>query len=275
METKGLIREKDWFPGIDKLVENKTKSCIACQATIKENKLEPLKMQDLPDGPWEVITVDFKGSIGENHKYILVCIDEFSRYPEIEIVPSTSEKCVIPKLEKIFSTHGIPVIMKSDNGPPFNGSKMKEFAKQSGYTQRIITPWPRANEQCERFMRNLNKVIQAAHIEGISWQQEVFNFVRNYRASPDATTGIPPAKLLMGRNIRTKFPEQTDNQVKDLRNRDEMKKIKMKEYADEKIHASESDLKEGDRFIVKQKQRNKVLSPYDQNHALSNKEIEQ
>ena len=51
VKTKGLIREKVWFPGIDTLVENKTKSCIACQATIKENKLEPLKMQDLPDGP--------------------------------------------------------------------------------------------------------------------------------------------------------------------------------------------------------------------------------
>ena len=166
---KGLIRENVWFPGIDQLVENKTKSCIACQATIKENKLEPLKMQDLPDGSWEVIAVDFKGPIGENHKYILVCMDEFSRYPEIEIVPSTSEKCVIPKLEKIFSTHGIPVIMKSDNGPPFNGSKMKEFAKQSRYTHRRITPeWPRANGECERFMRNLNKVIQAAHIEGKS-----------------------------------------------------------------------------------------------------------
>ena len=92
VKTKGLIREKVWFPGIDKLVENKTKSCIACQATIKDNKLEPLKMQNLPDGPWEVVAVDFKGPIGENHKYILVCMDEFSRYPEIEIVPSTSEK---------------------------------------------------------------------------------------------------------------------------------------------------------------------------------------
>ena len=52
---------------------------------------------------------------------------------------------------------------------------------------------------------------------------------------------------LKGRNIRTKLPEHTDNQVnKDLRDRDEMKKRKMKEYADEKNHASESDLKEGD-----------------------------
>ena len=75
---------------------------------------------------------------------------------------------------------------------------------------------------------------------------------------------IPPAKLLMGRNIRTKLPEHTDNQVnKDLRDRDEMKKRKMKEYADEKNHASESDLKEGDRVIVKERQRDKAMSPFD------------
>eukprot|EP00112_Aurelia_sp_Birch-Aquarium-sp1_P022933 Seg664.6 transcript_id=Seg664.6/GoldUCD/mRNA.D3Y31 product="hypothetical protein" protein_id=Seg664.6/GoldUCD/D3Y31 len=115
-------------------------------------------------------------------------------------------------------------------------------------------------------MRNLNKVIQTAHIEGKSWQQEIFNFVRNYRASPHATTGFPPAKLLMGRNIRTKLPEHTDTQVnKDLKDRDKMKKRKMKEYADRKNHASESDLKEGDKVIVKQRQRNKAMSPYDLN----------
>ena len=36
VKTTGLIREKVWFPGIDKLVENKTKSCIACQPLLKK-----------------------------------------------------------------------------------------------------------------------------------------------------------------------------------------------------------------------------------------------
>ena len=40
-------------------------------------------------------------------------------------------------------------------------------------------------------------------------------------------------------------------------------KRKMKEYEDEKNHASESDVKEGDIVTVKQKQRNKAMSPYD------------
>ena len=47
----------------------------------------------------------------------------FPDIQEIEIVPSTSEKCVIPKLKKIFSTREIPVIIKSDNGPPLMAQK--------------------------------------------------------------------------------------------------------------------------------------------------------
>lgn len=29
-KTKQLLRETVWFPGIDKLVENKIKKCLAC-----------------------------------------------------------------------------------------------------------------------------------------------------------------------------------------------------------------------------------------------------
>ena len=44
VKTKKLIREKIWFPSIDKLVENAVKSCILCQASYKvKAKREPLQ----------------------------------------------------------------------------------------------------------------------------------------------------------------------------------------------------------------------------------------
>ena len=48
-------------------------------------------MQDLSDSPWEEVAIDFKGLIGKDHRYILVCLDEFSRYPGIVLF--SSEKC--------------------------------------------------------------------------------------------------------------------------------------------------------------------------------------
>ncbi len=93
--------------------------------------------------------------------------------------------------------------------------------------------WPRANAQTENFMKPLNKGIQAAKTEGKSWRQQLFKFLRNYRATPHATTGEPPAKLLYGANIRTLLPEAVEE--KDdarLRERDEKEKRKQKMYAD-------------------------------------------
>ena len=34
VKTKCLIREKVWFPGIDKMVKDKVDNCLACQAVV-------------------------------------------------------------------------------------------------------------------------------------------------------------------------------------------------------------------------------------------------
>ena len=33
---------------------------------------------------------------------------------------STSAKAVLPKLVRIFAAYGVPQVVKSENGPPFN-----------------------------------------------------------------------------------------------------------------------------------------------------------
>jgi len=70
--------------------------------------------------------------------YLLVAIDEYSRFPEVEITTSTSANYTIPKLDKIFSINGIPEVVKSDNGPPFQTSKFKYFAEQAGFQHQNV-----------------------------------------------------------------------------------------------------------------------------------------
>lgn len=53
--------------------------------------------------------------------YVLVVIDDYARFPEIEIVHSTSAKAVIPKLDCIFASYGVPQVVKSENAPLPNG----------------------------------------------------------------------------------------------------------------------------------------------------------
>ena len=61
--------------------------------------------------------MDFLGPLPSG-EYPMVVIDEYSRFPEIEIVTSTSARSTIPKLDTIFAKQGILDVLKSDNGPP-------------------------------------------------------------------------------------------------------------------------------------------------------------
>ena len=76
-------------------------------------------MSDLPEAPWLDISADFYGPLPTG-EYLLVIIDEYSRYPVVEIIRSTSANTVIPVFDKVFSMFGIPRVVKTDNGPPFN-----------------------------------------------------------------------------------------------------------------------------------------------------------
>ena len=94
-------------------------------------------------------------------------MDEHSRFPEVEIVRSTSTPVTIERLEKIFSVHGFPVEFVSDNGPPFNRHEFHNYLAQNGIKHRKITQyWPQANGHVERFMRTIEKSVRIAHSQG-------------------------------------------------------------------------------------------------------------
>ena len=213
---------------MDSLVDSLVKRCAPCQVAMPKFSREPLQMTPLPNGPWEQVSVDFCEVAGH---YVLVVIDDYSRFPEIEIVHSTSAKAVIPKLDRIFAAYGVPQVVKSDNGPPFSGSEFAQFARYLGFKHRKVSPlWPEANGEVERFMKTFGKVLRTtAH-----WKQDMYQFLRNYRATPHCTTGVAPATALFGRPIRTKLPNPvvvTHGENHDpvaMRQRDAHQKLKIK-----------------------------------------------
>ena len=266
VKTKSLIREKIWFPGIDTMVESMVKSCHACQVVTPRAKREPLQMSTLPTGPWKEISADF-GQI-HNGKYLFVITDDYSRFPIVEIISSTSANAVIPVMDKIFSEYGIPDKVRTDNGPPFNSSIFAEFATDLGFKHRKITPlWPRANAEVERFMKTVKSAINAARVERKCWKQEMFRFLRNYRATPHCSTGEPPATLLFGHSMKTKLPEIDVNQSQnmDVVNRDWLAKQKMKRNADSKQYVRPDTLDIGDLVLLKKDPSYKKQVPYNEN----------
>ena len=59
-------------------------------------------------------------------------IDAFAKWQEAYVVISTSAFQTIDKMRRIFATHGLPIRLVSDNGPPFTPTQFATFMKANG-----------------------------------------------------------------------------------------------------------------------------------------------
>ncbi|GFS09105.1 integrase core domain [Elysia marginata] len=57
----------------------------------------------------------------------VVVVDYHSRWLKIMFLKNTTATSVINKLKAIFSTHGLPDCIKSDNGPQLLSREIKSF----------------------------------------------------------------------------------------------------------------------------------------------------
>ena len=151
------------------------------------------------------MSIDFAHVDGET---LLLVVNDYSRYPFVEPVSSTSASAVIPKLDQLFAAFGTSCVVKPDNGAPFNGEEFAKFAHVLGFKHRKVTPlWPRANGEVKRVVKTLKKCIKAAKTERRNWRKALQAILRNYRTTLHATTGVAPAVLLLKRPVRNRLPQ--------------------------------------------------------------------
>ena len=63
------------------------------------------------------------------HDYVIVTV-YFSKFVEKERLPDKSSATVVNKIKKIFSRHGIPKELCTDNGPEYSAACFKCFTKE-------------------------------------------------------------------------------------------------------------------------------------------------
>ena len=187
----------------------------------------------------------------------------------IAFLARTDAGTVIKCLQSMFYTHGLPETLRSDNGPPFASREFEGFLEYLAIDHKKGIPyWPQSDGEVERFNKTLMKIIRIAQLQGKDWKGGVQDFLFQYRSTPHTVTLLSPAELLMGRKLRDKLPQvqpprdqatEAEWQVL-LRERYAQRKLREKEYADSKRHATTSDITEGDLILLRQNRENK-LSP--------------
>ena len=189
------IKMTIWWKGISTAIDNWIKNCNFCQVNRRRQRAEPLRPSPLPDRPWQKIAMDLLEFQG---KMYLVTIDQYSRWIELDHLPTTTSTAVIKKLDIMFSRFGQPEYIRSDGGPQFSSHEFALFCQKNDIQHSMSAPhYPQGNGAAERAVQTAKRILKTDNpVEAL----------KDYRSTPLLTTGYAPCQLLMGRMIRTKLP---------------------------------------------------------------------
>nr|Q09575.1 RecName: Full=Uncharacterized protein K02A2.6 [Caenorhabditis elegans] len=203
VQMKQKARSFVFWRGLDSDIENMVRHCNNCQENSKMPRVVPLNPWPVPEAPWKRIHIDFAGPL--NGCYLLVVVDAKTKYAEVKLTRSISAVTTIDLLEEIFSIHGYPETIISDNGTQLTSHLFAQMCQSHGIEHKTSAVYyPRSNGAAERFVDTLKRGIAKIKGEGSVNQQILNKFLISYRNTPhSALNGSTPAECHFGRKIRT------------------------------------------------------------------------
>lgn len=98
----------------------------------------------------------------------------------------TDSKKVIKKFTAMFSRFGLPDVVVTDGGPPFNSFPFIKFLENQGIKVMKSPPYnPQSNGQAERMVRLIKEVFKKflldPQMQPLDTEEKVYNFLFNYR----------------------------------------------------------------------------------------------
>ena len=193
-KMKALARNYLWWPQLDSDLETICRNCHKCCLNSAQPPGHPWIV---PNQPWQRIHIDH-AQWGKH--LLLIMIDAFAKWPEVHVVSFTSAVQTIDKLRTTFATHGIPVTLVSDNGPPFTSVQFEVFIKANGILHKRIPLYhPSSNGLAENFVQTVKQALDKSD-KSLSAESRIAKFLATYCNTPHVTTGKTPAELLLKRS---------------------------------------------------------------------------
>ena len=151
-------------------------SCLTCRSHAGPN---PCFKHDVPSpgAPFHVVSIDLIGplplAIG-GHKYIVLAVDHLTKWVEAASMASASAKSTASFLLKnLFTRHGSPNVLLSDNGLNFTLQVISELVTLFGTYQTFAAPYhPATNGAVERANSTLVSILRKmASSDPLHWPQ--------------------------------------------------------------------------------------------------------
>ena len=200
--NKCINRLKDVFfwSGMSAQIKDIISQCSICNEFRGTQQKEPMLPHEIPTKPWEICATDLFEL--DKDTYIVIA-DYFSKFFEVKKISSSSSKTVINILKENFSRYGIPVILKSDNGPAYSSSEFRDFAKSYGFEH--ITSSARYS-QSMGFIKKYVQICKNQLKKSKKSNSDPYLAILEYRNTPIEGINLSLTQMLMGRRARTQLP---------------------------------------------------------------------
>lgn len=190
--------------------------CTVCQRTkARRKKPEGLMSSQWATSPMEELSVDIIGplpSTPRGHKYLLVVIDKFTKFPELFPLRAATSAKILECMVQVFCRHGTPVAITSDNGKPFVSTLWRNLLKHWGIKDRHTVPYRPAGQMVERHNGTIKQCLRAYCSNHKDWDRHIPEISLAMRTAESVVTGYTPALLCYGRELRTPWEPASDKE---------------------------------------------------------------
>jgi len=153
-----LLKRTYWWPGLKEDVKRYIQEYFKCrqnkvQYQRKAGELHPL---EIPQGPWQEISIDIIGSLPKSNKMdtILVIVNQFTKMIRLKTTMMNILSEGIAKIyrDDIWKLHGVPRRILSNRGPQFTSKFIEEFTKALRTKRQLLMAY---HPQTERINQEI------------------------------------------------------------------------------------------------------------------------
>jgi len=210
LKTYDPLRRDYYWENMTKDVNLMVKTCPKCQLfrpspfpKNSENYATPA------EAPFVRVGLDLIGPLyvtNNNNQYIVVLVDYFTGWVEAEPLKRIESKDFIKFLSTVFSRHGIPELLITDNGPQFISAQTKGFLDIYGIYMLPATPYhPETNGKVENRNKEIGKYLRLLSKKERQWDEILPSALWVLRTVKSEKTGFSSFELMYGRREKQPF----------------------------------------------------------------------
>ena len=215
-KTTNRIMQSYYWPGIWNDVRMWIKSCHKCQTCRPKPFPKSSGDNATPvEQPFTRVGLDIIGPLPttkNGNNYIITLVDYFTKWVEAKAIPNMKSEEVIKFLVEIFTRHGPPEIIITDNGSSFISEVTKMMIDLYGSWVHYVSPYhPESNGMIENRNREIGKLLRLLVENESEWDEYLPSALWALRTTKNSKTKFSSFELLYGRHdtwpLEVMFPD--------------------------------------------------------------------